>query len=68
MAELGYEVSAQTVAEYYGDLINSFVYDEQDSDFKIKGIRTVAMNTIMKTESDKSALAQNVLNWVEEGI
>ncbi len=67
MSELGYDVSAKAVAEYYGDLINSFVYDEQDIGLEIQGIHTVAMYTIMKTESDKSALAQNVLNWVEEG-
>ncbi len=67
MSELGYEVNAQTVAEYYGDLIDSFVYDEQDIGLEIKEIRTIAMNTIMNTESDKSALAQNVLNWIEKG-
>ncbi len=30
MAELGYEVSARGVADYYGDAINGFVYDERD--------------------------------------
>jgi LPPG:FO 2-phospho-L-lactate transferase len=64
MSELGMEVSAQTVASYYGGVIDGFVYDERDSALNIGGVRTVTFDTIMRTDSDRAALARRMLDWI----
>lgn len=65
MQELDYdEVSAQTVAEYYGDILTAFVYDERDSSFELQGLKTIAFDTIMVSDEDKSRLARDILHWI----
>lgn len=64
MAELGYQVSARSVAEYYGDAITAYIYDERDNSFESYQKPTVALNTIMKTDDDKAQLASAILDWV----
>lgn len=66
MAELGYEVSAQTVAEYYDDVINAFVYDVRDKDFQSYDLNSISFDTIMTTDEDKARLAQQILGWIRE--
>jgi len=66
MGELGYEVSAYAVAQYYGDAINSFIYDERDTPFHVGQLRLQAFDTIMKSTEDKARLAQQILDWVRE--
>lgn len=63
MAELGYEVSAQTVAEYYSNVITGFVYDRRDVDFKPYELNSVSYDTIMVTDEDKARLAEQILTW-----
>ncbi len=65
MAELGIDVSTQAVMDYYGSVLNGYIYDTRDRYLTANPIRTIAFDTIMRTEDDKIALAQNVLNWVE---
>lgn len=72
MAELGYEVSAQAVADYYGEVINGFVYDERDADERKDRVKTepyrwksVKFDTMMVTEADKIAVARRLLTWLE---
>ena len=65
MTELGIDVSTQAVMDYYGTVLNGYVYDERDHSLTTDHVRTVAFDTIMRTEDDKIALAQHVLNWVE---
>ncbi len=65
MAELGYEVSAQTVAEYYGDVINAFVYDVRDNDFESYDLNSISFDTIMTSDEDKARLAEEILGWLE---
>jgi len=65
MTELGLHVSPRTVAEYYGNAINGFVYDKRDAAFDMDGIRTVTLDTVMQTEQDRARLALEVLNWLE---
>ncbi|MCU0513051.1 MAG: 2-phospho-L-lactate transferase [Anaerolineae bacterium] len=65
MQELGYSVTPATVAGYYGDVINGFVSDVQDAACRLQGLRTIAFDTIMKTDMDKMRLAQQVLDWIE---
>jgi LPPG:FO 2-phospho-L-lactate transferase len=67
MAELGYEVSAQSVAAYYGDLITGFVYDVRDENInKANGIESISLDTIMLSDEDKARLARQVLEWIEQ--
>lgn len=65
MAELGYPVSAVTVAEYYGDLLNGFVYDQMDAGLTLPQPRALSCKTVMKTSKDKVSFAQSVLDWIQ---
>ncbi len=65
MTELGYDVSAASVAQFYSEAINGFVYDERDSALSISGLRTMAMDTIMHTDTDRAVLARHVLDWIK---
>lgn len=68
MVELGMEVSPEAVADYYGELIDLFVYDERD---KLLGQRSqpkfLQLNTMMIDENDRlnfaANLLQNALEW-----
>jgi len=66
MVELGYTVTSQTVAEYYGDVINGFVYDERDEGVQLNHLQSIAFNTVMNNTADKVRLANAVLNWTGE--
>ncbi|MEM9952514.1 MAG: 2-phospho-L-lactate transferase [Chloroflexota bacterium] len=70
MSELGYEVSARSVADFYGDVITGFVYDQRDTHFESYDKDSVAFDTIMKTDADKIRLMREILAWVTqtEGI
>ncbi|MFN8374597.1 MAG: 2-phospho-L-lactate transferase [Anaerolineae bacterium] len=65
MQELGYQPSAQAVAEYYGEVINCYVYDERDGTLSLPGLRTLAVNTWMQSEADRVTLARQILTWIE---
>jgi LPPG:FO 2-phospho-L-lactate transferase len=65
MRELGFEVSARSVAQTYGVLINGFVYDEVDAQSPPSGVRSWATNTIMKTDEDRARLAKGLIDWIE---
>ncbi len=67
MRELGYTpVNAETIARYYGDVVNAFVYDETEKGFDVQGLHATAMNTLMRTDRDKIALAENILDWIAQ--
>ncbi|MBN8640011.1 MAG: 2-phospho-L-lactate transferase [Anaerolineae bacterium] len=63
MAELGYTVSAETVAQVYGTAITGFVYDEADADLRIAGLDAVTFNTVMQSDADRASLARHILEW-----
>jgi LPPG:FO 2-phospho-L-lactate transferase len=68
MAEMGMEVSAAAVADYYGDLLDVFVYDERDEPLQNgAGPSFLQLNTLMNHRSDRLNLAarilDNVLEW-----
>jgi LPPG:FO 2-phospho-L-lactate transferase len=71
MNELGLELSARGVYHHYGDLLDGFVIDEQDresiSQFPEAG-RLHCCDTIMKSENDRVALAQECLQFAAEMI
>jgi len=64
MAELGYDVSPRSVADFYGDLISGFVYDIHDSNLKISGKKTFMTDTIMRDQADRERLAGQILDWI----
>lgn len=64
MAELGLEVTAESVATYYGGLLTGFISDVQDTFRNLKGLRTTAFDTIMINDTRKIALAREVLDWI----
>lgn len=66
MRELGYPVSPQAVADFYGDVITGFVADERDTAVKSHGLEAVSFDTIMSTDKDKIRLAGDILRWITE--
>jgi LPPG:FO 2-phospho-L-lactate transferase len=68
-AELGIEPSALAVAKHYGSLISDFVLDTLDAslaaELSASGIRTLTVNTLMKSNKDRQQLAQDVLHLIE---
>jgi LPPG:FO 2-phospho-L-lactate transferase len=69
MRELGYEVSARAVAEFYGTTINGFIRDQRDTafTFSLSEGRVSALDTLMHTNEDKIRVAQQVLALLEGG-
>lgn len=65
MGELGYIPSAETVLEYYSDLLNGFVYDQTDADLTVTLPHALVCETVMKTDEDKILLAQTVIDWIK---
>jgi LPPG:FO 2-phospho-L-lactate transferase len=67
MAELNMPSSALTVAQYYGDLLDGFVFDDTDQalaeQIQQTGIAAISAQTIMKSLDDRTALAQTVLDF-----
>jgi LPPG:FO 2-phospho-L-lactate transferase len=67
MDELGMDVSGESVAAFYGNLITGFVYDIRDADInKSNGTKSVALDTIMLSDDDKARLAREILTWIDE--
>lgn len=66
MIERGLECSALGIARYYRDLIDGIIIDESDehlaNSIRSLGIEVYADKSIMKTEEDKSRLAQRTLS------
>ncbi len=69
-AELGISPSALAVAEHYRSILTHFVLDEVDAPLQetitAMGIRVLVTQTLMRSESDRRRLAEDVLNFVRE--
>lgn len=67
MRELGIQPSATTVADHYRDLISGFVVDNEDKELGKEisrlGVRTTALQTIMRTFDDRVQLGRSVLGF-----
>ncbi len=63
MAELGLAVSARAVAEHYGELLDLYIADENDTG-TVTGLhpRIIFAPTLMSTLAEKEALARVVLD------
>lgn len=67
MAEMGMEVSARAVAEYYGELIDVFVYDDRDSaPLDVPEVTAYQCDTLMVSQADRRALAEKTLRFALE--
>jgi LPPG:FO 2-phospho-L-lactate transferase len=70
MAELKMDVSALGVAGHYGDLLDGFIIDETDrasaNDVAATGVAIEIAQTIMKTNGDRTDLAQVALSFCEK--
>ena len=71
MSELGEDVSCVGVARQYVGLCDVFVIDEVDrrfsADIRSLGMEAVVLDTVMKTDDDKIALARSVLDVATNG-
>ncbi|MEM7332606.1 MAG: 2-phospho-L-lactate transferase [Chloroflexota bacterium] len=64
MREKGMDISPITVADYYGELLDGFVYDVQDQ--VIKGefpVEALCVDTMMVDEASRKRVALDVLNF-----
>ena len=66
MQEMGLPVSARTVAEYYGDLLDGFVFDAQDAG-ELDGVNVAQLpvDAWMRNRDDRIRLAQDVLAFAQ---
>ena len=65
MRELGIEVSAKSVAGFYGAIINGYVDDTRNEAFQLDGLQMLRCDTLMTDLSAKVNLACAIMNWVE---
>lgn len=69
MGELGLEASAAAVADYYGDLIDLFVYDRQDESLVASpDLDLLKLDTIMPDQAGRRRLASEILRYISELI
>lgn len=72
MAELGYDVSASGIVNYYEDLLSGIILDEVDADLcasiESRGVKAAALPTFMQSLPDKIRLAATLLDWSEEAL
>ncbi len=66
-AELGWEVTAASVAAHYGELLRGFVLDGGDAELKTNiesdTLKVLATDTVMRTEADRARLARETLEF-----
>lgn len=65
MCEMGQQVTAANIANFYTGIINGFVNDVRNEALRARGLRSIQLNTLMKTDADKISLAQQTLAWIE---
>jgi LPPG:FO 2-phospho-L-lactate transferase len=67
MQEMGLPLTSRSVAEYYDELIDGFVYDVQDAgQCDDLAIETRCLDTIMHNEADRIRLAEEVMQFAGE--
>ena len=64
MRELGLEVSADAIVDFYTGLIDGFVDDIRNAPMTRKNLRIARMDTLMRDDSVKRELAKATLEWV----
>ena len=66
MRELGLQVTAATIVEYYHGVINGFVDDVRNEPGHFEGLRATRLDTLMRDRRDKRMLAEAILTWIAE--
>ena len=67
MQEMGLPLASQTVATYYGDFIDGFVYDTQDAgSCDDLPLATCCLDTMMHNQADRLRLAQEILQFANK--
>ncbi|VAW32729.1 Lactyl (2) diphospho-(5')guanosine:7,8-didemethyl-8-hydroxy-5-deazariboflavin 2-phospho-L-lactate transferase [hydrothermal vent metagenome] len=67
MQELGLPLASRTIATYYGELIDGFVYDKQDAGTcDDLAVETDCLDTMMHDEADRIRLAEEVLQFATD--
>jgi LPPG:FO 2-phospho-L-lactate transferase len=68
---LGHEVSARGVAALYGDLLDGYVLDARDAaqraDVEARGVRAIAVDTLMRSPEIATELARAALALARAG-
>ena len=65
MSEMGVTVSAAAVADYYGQLIDVFVYDRRDDEAPhLPELNTLRTDTIMQDRAGRRRLAGEILKYI----
>jgi LPPG:FO 2-phospho-L-lactate transferase len=72
MSELGYDVTAASVAKMYRDFCGTFAIDESDADqrsaIEALDVKPIVLPTIMRTLDDKERLARAILSLGEHEL
>ncbi|MCP4417563.1 MAG: 2-phospho-L-lactate transferase [Chloroflexi bacterium] len=69
MQELELTLASRTVAEYYDELIDGFVYDVQDAGTcDSLAVETCCLDTMMHNDADRIRLAQEILQFANKII
>ncbi|MFZ0544083.1 MAG: 2-phospho-L-lactate transferase [Candidatus Promineifilaceae bacterium] len=64
MVEMGMNVSPEAVADYYGELLDLFVYDKRDPRLTRDSHPTfLQLDTLMNNRADRLTLAANILQY-----
>ena len=67
MNEMGSVVSAAAVADYYGALIDVFVYDRRDDEApRLPELKMLRTDTIMQDQAGRRRLAGEILDYILE--
>lgn len=66
MQEMGLPHTSRAIAQYYGELIDGFVYDQQDAG-TCDGldVKTQCLDTMMHNQADRLRLAQEILQFAQ---
>jgi len=66
LGEMGYDVSCVGVADYYGELVGTWIIDERDADYadtlRARGHRVLVTTTVMAETASAHRLARAVLS------
>lgn len=67
MQEMDLPVTSRAVADYYGELIDGFVYDVQDAgSCDDLDLETAVMDILMHNEADRIRVAREVINFANQ--
>ncbi|HSH04291.1 MAG TPA: 2-phospho-L-lactate transferase [Anaerolineae bacterium] len=70
MADKGLPVTSAAIADYYQDLLDGFVYDQQDSNltFANPDLATLATQTLMTDSTSRQQLAREVMQFAQQWL